>query len=280
MFRLLLVLLLGFTILFAADSNVKKLEKFYFDTLKADYPNASIETVKVVKSGAVKEASGWKYYKMAIKAKFEGKKITQYRVLFMNKNIVAASIMDIRTRKDLSRKYSLTSKIGSEFYSKDKLVAGNINAKNKLVLFSDPQCPACKMYVPKVVAFAHKHPNSLAVFYSPFPLPMHKASFVVALLTEMAFKNGANKTKIMEKVHSSSKIGRKNTSNPSTIIKTFNSATGEHIKLSDYNKATKLKNELNNKVQFALKLGINSTPSIYYNGVFEKRVNVYLDATK
>jgi phosphate transport system protein len=57
-------------------------------------------------------------------------------------------------------------KIGKQYYKEEYLIAGDREAKHKLLVFSDPLCPNCTTVLPELIKDANKNPKILAL-YSP-----------------------------------------------------------------------------------------------------------------
>ena len=75
-----------------------------------------------------------------------------------------------------SMKDSVNPNLNEKYYDKSKLIAGNPNAKDKIVLFSDPLCPFCIDFAPDVINYVNKNSNKIALYYYSFPLSSHPAS--------------------------------------------------------------------------------------------------------
>ena len=64
----------------------------------------------------------------------------------------------------------LTPKIEPLMYDEDHYVAGNKNAKHKIVVFSDPICPGCRNAIPKILDKVRKNPKDYVLYFYHFPL--------------------------------------------------------------------------------------------------------------
>lgn len=64
------------------------------------------------------------------------------------------------------------------------------SAPVRLVVFSDYECPACRMLSSQIDSILHKYPNKLSVYYRNFPLPYHKSARPAAFAAECAALQG------------------------------------------------------------------------------------------
>jgi protein-disulfide isomerase len=58
----------------------------------------------------------------------------------------------------------------------DDHILGNKNAPVKLVVYTDTECPFCKMFHSTVKEVINSYNGKVAAVYRPFPLPFHKKS--------------------------------------------------------------------------------------------------------
>ncbi|MDA8432641.1 MAG: DsbC family protein [Nitrospiraceae bacterium] len=91
--------------------------------------------------------------------------------------LISGSIVDIKGKKNLTREREedLNRVNVSQIPMGDALVMGDRNAKKKVIVFTDPECPFCaKLHqeLKKVVA----QRKDIAFYIKMFPLPIHKGS--------------------------------------------------------------------------------------------------------
>src|SRR5215203_1375157 len=69
---------------------------------------------------------------------------------------------------------------------------GNLNAKNKIEVFVDFQCPTCARFNETLNALKAKHPNDILIIFRNFPLaiPAHDKAFLAAKVAEASGKQG------------------------------------------------------------------------------------------
>lgn len=57
-----------------------------------------------------------------------------------------------------------------QYYKTSHIVAGDINATNKILLFSDPFCPFCREAFPKIVKKVNADPKNYVLYMFEYPL--------------------------------------------------------------------------------------------------------------
>ena len=94
---------------------------------------------------------------------------------FTKRYLITGQIVDIKAKKNLTREREedLNRINVSQIPLGDALVMGDRNAKKKIIVFTDPECPFCaKIHqeLKKVVA----ERKDIAFYIKMFPLPIHK----------------------------------------------------------------------------------------------------------
>lgn len=96
---------------------------------------------------------------------------------FPKKHIFSGTLLDIKSRKNLTQEsYNQLNIIkvdASKIPLKDALELGNKNAKKRIIVFTDPDCPFCaKLHseIKKVVT----ERNDVLFLIKMYPLPIHK----------------------------------------------------------------------------------------------------------
>ena len=97
---------------------------------------------------------------------------------FTKKHAISGSILDIKGKKNLTQeRYSEVNRIdASKIPLKDAILLGSKTAKNKIIVFTDPDCPFCaKLHtdMKKVV----EERKDIAFQIKMYPLPIHKEAF-------------------------------------------------------------------------------------------------------
>ncbi|MCL5423042.1 MAG: DsbC family protein [Nitrospirae bacterium] len=97
---------------------------------------------------------------------------------FSKKYLVAGSIVDIKEKKNLTQeRLSEINKVDvSQIPLSDALVMGDKDAKHKVIVFDDPDCPYCaKLHQEMKQVIAER--KDIAFYIKMFPLPMHKGAY-------------------------------------------------------------------------------------------------------
>jgi len=137
------------------------------DILKNIIPNVKVKDVRISPIKAMWE----------VEFEADAKKGLVY-IDFSKKYALSGSILDIKGKKNLTQdRYADINRVDvSKIPLKDALLLGNKDAKHKIIVFTDPDCPFCAklhLELKKVVA----ERKDIAFQIKLFPLPMHKEAF-------------------------------------------------------------------------------------------------------
>ena len=254
--------------LFANDSTVVDFEK----KRVAQNPNVKVKDVKVNTKKDLPLA-GWNGYILDVEAIVQEKSLKVKDILFSNGDYIALDLIDAKTGKSL--KDLVTPNLTSNYYDKTKLIAGNHNAKDKIVVFSDPLCPFCMEYIPEVINYVNKNSDSIALYYYAFPLvQIHPASEALSKIIEVAKNKGVKDIELKayktdwETYFSPKEIDEKK------ILEAFNKELKTNIKLEEI--ASK---DINEKLSKDMSMGeevmVTGTPTIFVNGVKDTTRELY-----
>jgi len=264
MLKLLTSLVLSSTLLFSADAGVDLDKKVTNFLTKAIGPNENykLEKMSILKKEDLKELQGWKVYFVRIDltlVKQDNKKVTINDIVFTDGKALSKDLMDLTSGK--SYKNSLSLDIDAKAYTKEHLLAGNFNAPNKLVIFSDPLCPFCMDFVPEVIRDVEKHPETFALFYYHLPLSIHPAA--PGLIRAMLVAEEKGEKDVVRKVYD--EVFDLKKADDIQILKEFNAALKTNITPSEIVQDRIVK-RMQADQEYATNLMINSTPTIYLNG--------------
>ena len=137
---------------------------------------------------------------------------------------------------------------------------GNASASAYLVEFSDFQCPACKAYQPVVDELVEKHKDRLFFVYRHFPLDKHRYAIAAAITAEAAGQQGkfwemyALLFENQEKFSDS--IWKDLAGELSLDEKQFDQSLGSN----------NLKEKILKDRDYGIAIGVNSTPTFFFNG--------------
>ncbi|RXJ85700.1 DsbA family protein [Arcobacter cloacae] len=246
--------------LFASDDVVIEFEK----NRVSSNPNIKVNDIKINTKKELPLA-GWNGYILDVEANIQGKDIKVKDILFSDGKFIALELLDAKTGKSL--KDLMTPNLTANYYNKSKLIAGNHEAKDKIVIFSDPLCPFCMDYVPEVIKHVNKNSDSIALYYYHFPLlGLHPAAAPLSKLIEVARHKGIKDAelkayKIDWEPHFSSK-----STDEKKILEAFNKEFKTDIKLEEITSK-----EINEILQKDILMGedvmVQGTPTIFINGV-------------
>ena len=152
---------------------------------------------------------------------------------------------------------------------------GNFNAKNQVVVFSDPLCPYCQQTIPGMINKANKNPKDIALYYYHFPLlSIHPAAGPLSNAMIVAKQKGIKDVEMKMYLADFSKYFNARETNSQKILDAFNKVYKSNITLKEIN------NEIvNNEVVVDLKMGedvsVSGTPTIYVNGINDKNRSLF-----
>ena len=264
MLKLLTSLVLSSTLLFSADAGVDLDKKVTNFLTKAIGPNENykLEKMTILKKEDLKDLQGWKVFFVRIDltlVKQDGKKVTINDIVFTDGKALSKDLMDLTSGK--SYKNSLSLDIDTKAYTKDHLLAGNFNAPNKLVIFSDPLCPFCMDFVPEVIRDVEKNPETFALFYYHLPLSIHPAA--PGLIRAMLVAEEKGEKDMVKRVYD--EVFDLKKADDMQILKEFNAAFKTNITPSEIVQDRIVK-RMQADHDYATNLMINATPTIYLNG--------------
>jgi len=200
-------------------------------------------------------------------------------MVFVKGDIMSDDLVNLKKQK--SSKETFRPKPDASYYDGEHLVAGNRDAKNKIVVFSDPLCPFCRDIVPDMIAAAAKFPTKLAVYHYSFPLvSIHPASETI-IKAELSARGAVkNRADFMTKLYGTNV--EPNETDEGKIAAKLSSELGLKIQKADIEKKETLK-EYDEELQKAYKLLVRGTPTVYVNGELDQtkaKINLLLKELK
>ena len=190
--KLLMLRLLTISILFTSSLFGLNIEKKLLNFEKRRVSrNHSLKLLDIKIFYQQKLHDNWKAYILDLKLKLlnQNNKIVNFKdILFTNGKEITTELYDLKSYKDYKK--IISPKLTFKYYDKKHFIAGNINAKHKLVIFSDPLCPFCIEFVPKTIKEVIKS-NNIALYYYHFPLyRLHPAANATTRYMVVAKKQG------------------------------------------------------------------------------------------
>lgn len=258
--KLLMIPLLCASLNAATDSDVISFLK------KGIGSNPAISNLEVDITGkqSVPALSGWQAYFVSIEADVkqgnDKRHITQNGTYFVNGDVIAPELVNVKTGERYND--TISPAFNKAFYTKTNLISGDVNAKNKVVIFSDPLCPFCRRYVPEALTYMAKYPKVFAVYYYNFPLAqLHPAATTLTKAAIAAEQNGIEGVTVgMYKVDINA-----NEKEDQKILDAFNKTFKTKITLADIRRPSVVKQfEWDQKaVRESMVAG---TPTVFFNG--------------
>lgn len=245
--------------LFASDDVVVEFEK----KRVAQNPNVKVNSITV---NTKKElpVSGWNGYILDVNANVQGKDINAKDIIFSDGKYISLDLIDAQTGKSL--KDFVTPNLTAKYYDKSKLIAGNHNAKDKIVIFSDPLCPFCMDYVPDVINYVNKNKDKIALYYYHFPLiSIHPAAVPLSKLIEVAKHKGVKDVELKvykanwEQYFDAKSVDEKK------ILEAFNKEFKTNIKLEEIT-ANDINENLKKDISMGEDVMVQGTPTVFVNG--------------
>lgn len=226
-------------------------------------PNVKIKEIKI---NTKKELplNGWYGYILDVAANVQGKDINAKDILFSDGKYISLELIDSTTGKSL--KDLVTPNLTDNFHDKSKLIAGNHNAKDKIVLFSDPLCPFCKDYVPDVIKYVNKNSDSIALYYYNFPLSIHPAATPLSKLIEVAKHKGIKDVELRAYEIDWEPYFDVKATDEKKILEAFNKEFKTNIKLEEIS-TNEIKALIEKDISIGEEVMVQGTPTIFVNKV-------------
>ena len=226
-------------------------------------PNVEVKSIKI---NTKKELplNGWYGYILDVEANVQGKSINAKDILFSDGKYISLELIDSETGKSL--KDLVTPNLTDNFHDKSKLIAGNHNAKDKIVIFSDPLCPFCKDYVPDVIKYVNKNKDSIALYYYNFPLSIHPAATPLSKLIEVAKHKGIKDAELKAYEIDWEPYFDVKTTDEKKILEAFNKEFKINIKVEEIS-TNEIKALIEKDITMGEEVMVAGTPTIFVNKV-------------
>ncbi len=246
------------------------LDKFVKKHL-AKNPNIKVEKVDLIGKKPIKNDPNWEAYMALMHLKMGKKELNIPDVIFVNKktNLVALTLIDLKTGENL--KYKIRPDMSDKYYDPKHLIAGNKDAEHKIVVFSDPQCPFCQSYVPKLIKDAKANPKKIAVYYYHAPLlQLHPVSDTLTkAMVALHHKGKVDDSLKMYKL----KINPRET-DEKKILKAIEKQFGIKLTSKEINDK-KVLDALKHDKDMSDKMMVRGTPTVYIDGKHDENRQDY-----
>ena len=266
-------LLLSVSLYANNDNSVIEFEK----SRVSQNPNVTIKEVTINTKKEIPLA-GWNGYILDVKVNVQGKDVNAKDILFSDGKYISLDLIDSTTGKSL--KDLVTPNLTDKYHDKAKLIAGNHNAKDKVVIFSDPLCPYCIDYVPEVIKHVQKNADSIALYYYHFPLlSIHPAAGVLVKLIDIAKHKNIKDAELKAYQIDWEKYFDAKSTDEKVILEAFNKEFKTDIKLDELSKA-EITKTIDSDIAMGEDVMVQGTPTIFINGVKDSTRLKYEDLGK
>lgn len=150
----------------------------------------------------------------------------------------------------------------------DAPVIGNRDAKVKLIVYSDYQCPFCAKYFDEIVEVAKEFKDQVVLTYKDFPLDFHPQSMNSALAARCANEQGQDKFwSLSELLYAKQKNWEKSTSKEP--FKAYARQLGlDLVKYNNCMQTEKYLEEIQDDMAEARSYGVSGTPASFIGDAF------------
>jgi protein-disulfide isomerase len=237
-------------------------------------PQVTVKGVTIIESKTHKELPGWTVLLTNMDLEYQKKDIHAPEIMFVKDGFVTGHLVNLKTGDDY--RDSIKPTVPSSMYDDAHLLFGNKDAKHKVLIFSDPQCPFCQDVVPKIFTAAKENPTKLAVYYYHLPLlRIHPVSGILTRIMHVAQHEG--KLDVVEKIYSL-KIDAKET-DMTKILAAVQKHAGYSVS-SEKIDAKEVKESIKSDETAAGRMMVSGTPTIYIDGEWDKSRAKYLELVK
>ena len=261
MLKLLAITVLSSSLLFSSATNAE-IEEFLKEQFSGNKGLSSID-VKVVEVMKLDRLKGWDAFIVSVEANMKqqnkSKKVKQRMIWFSNGDAVTRDLIDLQTGESFVD--LVKPEFKPEYYKKENLIYGNVNAKHKVAIFSDPLCPFCRSFVPAAIEKMKKRPDTFAIYYYHFPLERIHPSAVPLVQAAVAAELKGAKDVVLNLYKVEVDPREKNIQK---ILSAFNKTMKTNIKVADLSKREVLLH-LNSDMDVAENLMVGGTPTLYFD---------------
>jgi len=189
------------TLTVSAGSDVDEV-KSYVKNHMIKNKDVKVTKVDIIDSKLLDDPKGWKAFFINIHADVKKgatifDKVTVPETLFVKDGYTVPTLINLKNGKDI--KMELKPDLKSNVYDEKHLIAGNKDAKHKLVIFTDPMCPFCRQKVPEIYKAVKENPDTFGLYYYHMPLlRIHPVSDIITRAMQVGKSKGIKEDKIMD----------------------------------------------------------------------------------
>ena len=246
-----------------------QIDKKALDYAKKKFSTNDRVQIKEISIGMKKEfEEGWYGYILEIGAQVDGRNVRAKDVIFTNGTLVSSELINISNNN--SYKDIMKPLLSEKYYNPKHLIAGNANAKHKIVVFSDPLCPFCIEYVPELIKDVKKNPNTFALYYYHFPLlRLHPDANVITKAMHIATTQGVKDVTLKTYTAQFYEHLKANKNPDQAVLNVFNNALGTKITLAQINDPMVHK-AISYDVMMGEEAMVEGTPTVFFDGAYDK----------
>ena len=234
-------------------------------------PQVKVQSVRTVSTKKIPGKNDWNAYLVMVDLTFKGKKIKEPMTIFVDdkSGLATMALMNAKTGKDYQR--TIKPDMPESYYDEAHLISGSKDAKHKMVIFSDPQCPFCIEFVPKAVKDFKEKKGDVALYYYHMPLlRLHPVAEVLTRVMEVLQKEG--KKELAMKVYGL-KIAAKE-KNEDKILAALKKQLNIIVSKEAIAKK-EIKEAVKKDMDAATDMMVRGTPTVYFDGVFDESREKY-----
>jgi len=232
-------------------------------------PQVKLNGVTVIEKKTHKDLPGWTILLTTMDLSYQKKEIHAPEMMFVKDGLITGHLVNQKTGNDYRNEIKPT--VPKSMYDAKHLLFGNKDAKHKILIFSDPQCPFCQEVVPPILKAAKVHPETMAVYYYHLPLlRIHPVSGILTRVMHIAQEQG--KLDVVEKMYSL-KINP-NETNMKKVLAAVKKHTGFAVTAVQVD-AKSVKSAIEADGLAASRLMVSGTPTVYIDGEWDKMRNGY-----
>jgi len=251
------------------------IEKFIKKNIVTN-PQVKVKSIKTLSKHKIPENSDWVAHLLMVNLSFKGKDIKEPMTIFVDEKsgLVTMNLLNAKTGKEYQRMIKPT--MPESYYNEEHLVFGNKDAKHKMVIFSDPQCPFCIQFVPKAIKDFKEKKGDVALYYYHMPLVrLHPVSEPLTRVMEVLQKKGEKELAL--KVYGLKiAAGEKNVDK---ILAALKKQLNIEVTKEEINKK-EIKEAVKKDMDAAREMMVRGTPTVYFDGKFDDNREKYKEFLK
>jgi protein-disulfide isomerase len=254
--------------------------KSYVKNFMVQNKQVKVTEVDIVGKKMLSEPKGWEAFFVNIHANVKKSenvydKVTVPETLFVKDGFTVPTLINLETGEDY--KSTLKPDLKQDIYNDKHLLAGNKDAKHKIVIFSDPQCPFCQTKIPEIFKAVVAHPKTFALYYYHMPLlRIHPVSDIITRAMLVAQEKGEKNEKLIEMY--TLKINPREV-NATKVLGEIKKQFKLDITEEEIN-AKKISEEILFDKNMATKSMVTGTPTVYLDGAWDPSRNKYKELIK